>query len=86
MPSLSSPTDTLVLVTGANGYVAAHVVRELLEHGYRVRGTVRALSKAAHLQDIFRQYGDKLEFVVINDMMNVCNTFARSCPTLNIAL
>ena len=31
----------LVLVTGANGYIAAHVVQQLLESGYRVRGTVR---------------------------------------------
>ncbi|EXJ63811.1 hypothetical protein A1O7_00146 [Cladophialophora yegresii CBS 114405] len=31
-----------VLVTGANGYIATHVVDVLLEEGYNVRGTVRA--------------------------------------------
>lgn len=30
-----------VCVTGATGYIAAHIVRELLARGYRVRGTVR---------------------------------------------
>lgn len=30
-----------VLVTGASGFIAAHIVRELLERGYRVRGSVR---------------------------------------------
>ena len=30
-----------VCITGASGFIAAHIVRELLEQGYRVRGTVR---------------------------------------------
>jgi dihydroflavonol-4-reductase len=34
-------TVGIVCVTGAAGFVAAHVVKELLERGYRVRGTVR---------------------------------------------
>ena len=35
------PTQTLVTVTGASGFIAVHCVRELLERGYRVRGTLR---------------------------------------------
>ncbi len=31
----------LVCVTGASGFIAAHAVKQLLEKGYRVRGTVR---------------------------------------------
>ncbi|CRG91954.1 Aldehyde reductase 2 [Talaromyces islandicus] len=31
-----------ILVTGANGYIASHVVDTLLSDGYKVRGTVRA--------------------------------------------
>lgn len=38
MPTSSERT---VLVTGASGFIAAHVVRELLARGYRVRGSVR---------------------------------------------
>ncbi len=30
-----------VCVTGASGFIGAHIVKELLEQGYRVRGTVR---------------------------------------------
>ncbi|MGW2660976.1 SDR family oxidoreductase [Nocardia tengchongensis] len=37
----------LVLVTGASGYVAGHVIQELLGQGYRVRGTVRSAARAA---------------------------------------
>jgi nucleoside-diphosphate-sugar epimerase len=33
----------LILVTGASGYIAAHIVKQLIEKGYRVRGTVRNL-------------------------------------------
>ena len=32
-----------VLVTGASGYIATHIVKLLLERGYIVRGTVRSL-------------------------------------------
>ena len=34
-------TGAPVLVTGASGFIASHIVQQLLEGGYRVRGTVR---------------------------------------------
>ncbi|MEV0338296.1 aldehyde reductase [Nocardia sp. NPDC050713] len=55
-----------VLVTGATGFVAGHVIAELLEHGYRVRATVRDLAstgKRAHLVELARRLGADLEFV-----------------------
>ena len=42
-------TEAPVLVTGASGFIAAHVIRELLARGYRVRGTVRSLARAREL-------------------------------------
>lgn len=33
-----------VLVTGASGYIASHVINELLQRGYAVVGTVRSLA------------------------------------------
>ncbi len=36
---------SLVCVTGATGFIAAHLIRQLLQQGYCVRGTVRNLSK-----------------------------------------
>lgn len=38
-----SNNSTLVLVTGASGYLGAHCVKRLLENGFMVRGTVRNL-------------------------------------------
>lgn len=46
-------TSRPVVVTGASGFIAAHVVRDLLARGYTVRGTVRSLASAdrvAHLR------------------------------------
>lgn len=43
---MSPVTEAPVLVTGASGFVASHIVRQLLEDGYRVRGTVRNPDKA----------------------------------------
>ena len=36
----------LCLVTGASGYLASWIAKDLLEQGYRVRGTVRSLDDA----------------------------------------
>lgn len=37
MPAISVPAK--ILVTGASGFLATHVVRTLLEEGYTVVGT-----------------------------------------------
>ena len=38
--------DKLILVTGITGFIAKHCAVELIRHGYKVRGTLRSLSKA----------------------------------------
>jgi nucleoside-diphosphate-sugar epimerase len=47
---MPSPSDCLVVVTGASGFIAMHCIRQLLDHGYRVRGTVRSIDKVAALR------------------------------------
>ncbi|HEX5100835.1 MAG TPA: aldehyde reductase [Polyangiaceae bacterium] len=61
---MESPQDTLVVVTGASGFIALHCVRELLEQGYRVRGTVRSLGSEAKLRHALLplEPGDRLSF------------------------
>ena len=69
MSTSPSPSPKLVLVTGANGYLASATVQHFLEHGYHVRGTVRSLSKAEGLKAaLYPQYQSALSFVVIDDM------------------
>lgn len=48
MPRPGAPTDGLLCVTGASGFIGAHIVEDLLGAGYRVRGTVRDASSTRH--------------------------------------
>lgn len=58
----------LVLVTGANGYLASRTVEALLKAGYSVRGTVRSLKSATRVKEALSEYADKLEFVEVPDI------------------
>ncbi|KAJ7599044.1 D-lactaldehyde dehydrogenase [Mycena floridula] len=62
------PAGSKILVSGASGYIAAWVVRTLLEKGYSVRGTVRSAAKGNFLKETFASYGDKFEFVLVEDI------------------
>ncbi|KAJ4004010.1 hypothetical protein NW766_011866 [Fusarium irregulare] len=65
------PPGSWVLVTGATGFVASHVTGQLLQRGYKVRGTVRDESKAQWLiDDHFKSYADSgsYELVTVSDI------------------
>ena len=68
MPVLSSGK---VLVTGATGYIASWVIKTLLDQSYSVRGTVRSRSKGEQLRTVFKEYGEKFEFTIVDDMVKV---------------
>ncbi|KAK4122990.1 NAD(P)-binding protein [Parathielavia appendiculata] len=61
-------TKGLVLVTGANGYIAARTVEAFLKAGFSVRGTVRSLSSANEVMEALSEYADKVEFVEVPDI------------------
>jgi nucleoside-diphosphate-sugar epimerase len=46
--------DSLYLVTGVSGYLASWIAKQLLEQGFRVRGTVRSLSDTARVDELRR--------------------------------
>ena len=58
-------TDEIVLITGISGFIAKHCAIDLLQHGYRVRGTVRSKAKSDEVKATLNQHCDtsKLEFV-----------------------
>ncbi|KAK8026443.1 hypothetical protein PG991_003499 [Apiospora marii] len=70
-PEVSIPKGSLVLITGATGHIAAHTVKQFLERGYRVRGTVRDLQSAAWLvEDVFKTFANSglLELAHVPDL------------------
>lgn len=60
-----------VLLTGASGYIAKHIVVQLLNAGYAVRGSLRNLNRAdevraAVLPHLTGPLGDRLTFVALD--------------------
>lgn len=70
---LALPAGSLVLVTGASGYMATHVVDQLLLAGYKVRGTVRDEKKAAWTTEFFSaRYGaGKFSAAIVPEMSTI---------------
>ena len=40
------------MVTGVSGYLGSHVTKQLLEAGYKVKGTVRSLENEAKIEPL----------------------------------
>jgi nucleoside-diphosphate-sugar epimerase len=58
-----------ILVSGANGFVAANAIKELLTNGYAVRGQVRSESSGKKVKEAHAEYaGDNLEIVIVKDI------------------
>ncbi|QRW23237.1 NADPH-dependent methylglyoxal reductase GRE2 protein [Rhizoctonia solani] len=67
MPFIQSPAK--VLLTGANGYFAIHAIKDLLDRGYTVVGTVRPEHKGEELIKLFPLYTGKLTYTVVPDIL-----------------
>ena len=55
---------TKAFITGASGFIAKHIVRELLEKGYEVRASVRSEKRKEELAALFPDA--KLEFAFLD--------------------
>ncbi|KAL7764047.1 hypothetical protein ACKLNR_005192 [Fusarium oxysporum f. sp. zingiberi] len=65
-PAMSSvPPGGLILITGANGYIASVAVHVFLQRGYRVRGTVRSITANTWMKTFF---GSNFELVQVPDI------------------
>ncbi|KJZ72452.1 hypothetical protein HIM_08121 [Hirsutella minnesotensis 3608] len=68
--SLAIPKDSVVLVTGATGYIGSWIAHEFVKQGYRVRAAARNQEKATLLKSVLeKQYGsNRVEIALISDM------------------
>jgi uncharacterized protein YbjT (DUF2867 family) len=57
-----------VLVTGASGFVAAHVLNFFLSRGYNVRTTVRNDESAEKIKRSHKKYIELLSFSIVKDI------------------
>ncbi|KAK3070233.1 Glycine-rich RNA-binding protein 2, mitochondrial [Teratosphaeriaceae sp. CCFEE 6253] len=58
-----------VLLTGGSGFIAAHVLDILLEHGHSVVTTVRSDAKAKAIAENHKSYDkSKLDFAIVEDI------------------
>jgi dihydroflavonol-4-reductase len=61
-----SLTSRPILVTGASGFLAIHTIIQLLQQGYKVRGTLRSLTREKEVRATLAKHvqaDDRLEFV-----------------------
>ncbi|KAL2358401.1 hypothetical protein BJ546DRAFT_833250 [Cryomyces antarcticus] len=57
-----------VLLTGANGFIGAHILSQLLGRDVSVRAVVRSEAKAAALRADFASCASQLDFAIVPDM------------------
>jgi len=73
-----NPSESIVCITGASGFIASYIVKYLLEKGYTVRGTVRNPtdeSKVSHLRQIAEECGASERLHFFSGDLNVEGSF-----------
>jgi nucleoside-diphosphate-sugar epimerase len=66
---MNSNADTIVLISGINGYIASHIGLLLLQKGYTVRGTSRSIGARDRLvSDAFKGYESQYQHYEVKDI------------------
>lgn len=64
-----------VLITGATGFIATHIIDLLIKEGYDVIGTVRSVDKGEQIQKLFGK--EHFKYVIVKDLVNSKDDFNK---------
>ncbi|KAL7914241.1 hypothetical protein GGI35DRAFT_238073 [Trichoderma velutinum] len=65
---MASKGDQTILVTGANSFIAGHIIAQALAKGYKVSGTVRSEEAANKVRKTFDKYQSQLLISIVADI------------------
>ncbi len=78
----------MIFVTGANGHIGSHIVKNLLEHGYQVRAFCRPGSQRKALETILQNIeiaeGDILNPVSVEHAMRGCEGVIHTATLFSV--
>ncbi|KAJ5253159.1 NAD dependent epimerase/dehydratase [Penicillium chrysogenum] len=60
--------NQIVLVSGASGFIATHVLDAFLSASYSIQGMVRSVKVADKVLRTYPQYKVKLSFAIVSDI------------------
>lgn len=59
---------TKILLTGGSGFIAAHILEQLLQQGHSVVTTVRSEDKAQKIREAYKDAGERLDIAIVPDI------------------
>ncbi|PNP47472.1 hypothetical protein TGAMA5MH_01293 [Trichoderma gamsii] len=65
---MATKGDQTILVTGANSFIAGHIVAQALAKGYKVSGTVRSEEAASKVRKAFDKHQSQLRISIVADI------------------
>jgi dihydroflavonol-4-reductase len=82
---------TKVFLTGASGFIAKHILREMLEKGYEVRASVRSDTRKSEIEALFPDHNIEFAFLDLNvdegwnDAMRGCDVLIHTASPFPLA-
>jgi nucleoside-diphosphate-sugar epimerase len=80
-------TSKPILVTGATGYIASHVIQRLLQQGYKVRGTVRSLGRKEKYAFLYKLVPEKVDnLTLVEAELTDSESWPKACDGVDYIL